>query len=261
MSIPDRPEDDRTAISPAASDGETPDSSGAAAPTIPVPDVGQDAARPAGRRGRRVLAGAALATGLAVGGAAVAAAVSTGGGTRAVDVVAPAAGLSAVGRPGDGAGHGPGGGIGGPGMRGALHGELTVPRTDGTGTQVVLVQSGTVTAVSKTSLSVKSTDGFTATYAITPITRVRVKGGTGSTLVTSGATVWVVSSSSHSALMVADRADGPRGRHGDGPRGRPGDADGDDAPPSAPSGGATSGSTSSSASGTALDAPGVTADR
>ncbi|MBC7639112.1 MAG: hypothetical protein H7231_04940, partial [Rhodoferax sp.] len=95
MSTPDRPEDDRTAISPAASAGETPDSSGAAAPTIPVPDVGQDAARRAGRRGRRVLAGAALATGLAVGGAAVAAAVSTGG-------------------------------IGGPGMRGALHGELTV---------------------------------------------------------------------------------------------------------------------------------------
>ncbi|MBC7639747.1 MAG: hypothetical protein H7231_08205, partial [Rhodoferax sp.] len=178
------------------------------------------------RRARRAPAGAALATGPAVGGAAVAAAVSTGG-------------------------------IGGPGMRGALHGELTVPEADGTGTQVVLVQSGTVTAVSKTSLSVKSTDGFTATYAITPSTRVRVKGGTGSTLVTSGATVWVVSSSSHSALMVADRAGGPRGRHGDGPRGRPGDADGDDAPPSAPSGGATSGS----ASGTALDAPGVTADR
>ena len=256
MSTPDRPEDDRTAISPDASVGETPDFSGAAAPTAPVPDVVPDAARPAGRRGRRVLAGAALATGLAVGGAAVAAAVSTDGGTRAVDVVASAAGLSAAGGLGGDAGHGPGGGIGGPGVRGALHGELTVPQAAGTGTQVVLVQRGTVTAVSKTSLSVKSTDGFTATYAITSSTRVRAKGGTGITGVKSGATVWVVSSSSHSALMVTDRAGGPRGRHGDGPRGGPGGAHGDHAPSGAPSGDVTPGSTS----GTALDAPGVTAD-
>ncbi len=266
MSTPDRPEDHWTAVPPAASAGETPDFSAATAPgapTTPGPDtagrdVVQDAVRPAGRRGRRVLAGAALATGLAVGGAAVAAAVTNDGGTRAVDA---SAGLSAAGGPGVDAGHGPGGGMGGPGVRGALHGELTVPQTDGTGTQVVLVQSGTVTAVSKTSLSVKSTDGFTATYAITSTTRVRTAGDAGITGVKSGATVWVVSSSSRSALMVADRTGGPRGMRGvpgmhDGrPGDRPGDADGDDAPSGTPSGGATSGSTS----GTALDAPGVTA--
>ena len=190
-SDPGRPEDDSTA------------------------DVQRDPRRRWGR-GRRVLAGAALATGLAVGGAAVAAAVSTGGSRQVAD-----AGTR---------------GFGGPGMRGTLHGELTVPQTDGTGTQVVLVQSGTVTAVSATSLSVKSTDGFTATYAITSTTRVRAKGGTGITGVASGATVWVVSSSSHSALMVADRAGGMRGMQG---RHGQHDADGDD---------------------TALDAPGATAD-
>ncbi len=256
MSTPDRPEDHWTPTPPAAPAGETPDFSAATAPGTAAPDVVQDAARPPGQRGRRVLSAAALATGLAVGGAAVAAAVSTDGGSRAVAAVAPAAGLSAAGGLADDGGHGPGG-LGGPGMRSALHGELTVPQTDGTGTQVVLVQSGTVTAVSKTSLSVRSTDGFTATYTITSATRVRAKGDTGITGVKSGATVWVVSSSSHSALMVADRAGGPKGMRGmPGRHDRPGDGDGDDAPSSTPSGSATSGSTS----GTALDAPGVAAD-
>jgi hypothetical protein len=43
-----------------------------------------------------------------------------------------------------------------------LHGEITVQGKDGVKT--VVVQRGTVTAVTSTSVSVKSTDGFTATW-------------------------------------------------------------------------------------------------
>ncbi|HEV7965427.1 MAG TPA: hypothetical protein VGP57_22975 [Actinoplanes sp.] len=43
-----------------------------------------------------------------------------------------------------------------------LHGEITVQGKDGVKT--IVVQRGTVTAVTPTSVSVKSTDGFTATW-------------------------------------------------------------------------------------------------
>jgi hypothetical protein len=43
-----------------------------------------------------------------------------------------------------------------------LHGEITVQGKDGVKT--IVVQRGTVTAVTSTSVSVKSTDGFTATW-------------------------------------------------------------------------------------------------
>lgn len=56
-------------------------------------------------------------------------------------------------------------------MRDVLHGTLTLK--NGTGTTVVDVQRGEVTAASATSVTVKSTDGFTATYAIGEDTVVR----------------------------------------------------------------------------------------
>lgn len=56
-------------------------------------------------------------------------------------------------------------------MRDVLHGSLTV-KTD-TGTKVVDVQRGEITAASATSVTVKSSDGFTATYAIGDSTVVR----------------------------------------------------------------------------------------
>lgn len=56
-------------------------------------------------------------------------------------------------------------------MRDVLHGSLTL-KTD-TGTKVVDVQRGEITAASATSVTVKSTDGFTATYAIGESTVVR----------------------------------------------------------------------------------------
>ncbi len=68
-----------------------------------------------------------------------------------------------------------GGGTGGGWSRGAggdmLHGDLTVQDT--TGTAVHRVQNGTVTAISATSITVASTDGYDSTYAITDTTVLR----------------------------------------------------------------------------------------
>ncbi len=167
------------------------------------------------RRRRQILAGAALATGLVVGGTAVAAATSNtatlertaGPGVQASQNGA-AAGLGAADGTRDGR-HGKG--MRG-GLHGALHGELTVPQADGTGTEVILVQRGAVTAVSSTSLSVKSTDGFTSTYKVSSSTRVRAGGGDTISAVKVGAQVHVVSTKDKAALMVGgERKHGPRG--------------------------------------------------
>ena len=50
------------------------------------------------------------------------------------------------------------------GGAGTLHGEIVVRTKDGTKT--VVVQRGTVTAVSATSITVRSTDGYTLTWAL-----------------------------------------------------------------------------------------------
>ena len=59
-------------------------------------------------------------------------------------------------------------GVGGFGemavIGGALHGEFVVP--DGTATVTERIQTGLVTAMSSTGLSVKSSDGFSATYVL-----------------------------------------------------------------------------------------------
>ncbi len=58
-------------------------------------------------------------------------------------------------------------GIGGP----ALHGEFVVKK-DGGGYQTIATQNGQVTAVSKDSITVKSEDGYSRTYAVTADTLV-----------------------------------------------------------------------------------------
>ncbi|MFL6118809.1 hypothetical protein [Actinophytocola sp.] len=64
---------------------------------------------------------------------------------------------------------GPGGGTGGPGggglMSQALHGEYVVSDGNG-GYATELMQNGAVTAVSATSITAKSDDGYTKTYTI-----------------------------------------------------------------------------------------------
>ena len=81
-----------------------------------------------------------------------------------------------MGGPGD---HGPGGpgdhGPGGPGDHGPmgdiLHGQAVIEQPDGT-IVTEQMQEGEVTAVSATSISLTSTDGFTATYVINGDTRL-----------------------------------------------------------------------------------------
>jgi hypothetical protein len=72
-----------------------------------------------------------------------------------------------------GRGHGPFGGklfglghFAGAGRFGGLHGEFTVKKPDGSGFQTWASQTGEVTAVSPSSLTVKSEDGFSRTYSV-----------------------------------------------------------------------------------------------
>jgi Domain of unknown function (DUF5666) len=56
--------------------------------------------------------------------------------------------------------------FGGFGRFGGLHGEFTVKKPDGSGYQTVATQTGEVTAVSPSSITVKSEDGFSRTYSV-----------------------------------------------------------------------------------------------
>ena len=61
------------------------------------------------------------------------------------------------------------GGFGGPGgfgRLGGLHGEFTIKKPDGSGYQTIATQTGEVTAVSPSSITVKSEDGFSRTYSV-----------------------------------------------------------------------------------------------
>jgi hypothetical protein len=78
----------------------------------------------------------------------------------------------------------------GPGFGGVLHGRVTVPKAGG-GYQTLDFQNGTVTKVSMASVTVKSADGFTATYTVTGQTIVGAQAaGIGS--VRDGNTVFVL---------------------------------------------------------------------
>jgi hypothetical protein len=58
------------------------------------------------------------------------------------------------------------GGFGHFGRGGPLHGEFTIRKPDGSGFQTMAVQTGEVTAVSPSSITVKSEDGFSRTYSV-----------------------------------------------------------------------------------------------
>lgn len=69
-----------------------------------------------------------------------------------------------------------GAGLGGLalGAAGVIHGQVTEPKSGG-GYQTVDIQLGTVTAVSSSSITVKSADGYTATYAVASSTEVNAQ--------------------------------------------------------------------------------------
>jgi hypothetical protein len=80
------------------------------------------------------------------------------------------------------------GGFGGFGRSGGLHGEFTIRKPDGNGFQTVATQTGEVTAVSPSSITVKSEDGFSRTYSVDENTLVG-SGRDGIGSVKTGATV------------------------------------------------------------------------
>lgn len=88
---------------------------------------------------------------------------------------------------------------------GMLHGQFVVAKPGG-GYQTVDVQDGQVTAVSTTSITVKSSDGFTKTYVVTASTTVDAqRGGIGSVKVGNQATVLAtVGGSTVTATNIAD---------------------------------------------------------
>lgn len=141
--------------------------------------------RPRSRERLLSLAGVAL---LAMGGGAgIAYAVGHSGGTPAADVASsaqsssPSTSPSASPAPKSGAKYphafrfGPGlGGLAFGGLGGAIHGQLTEPKSGG-GYQTVDVQRGSVTKVSSSSITVKSADGYTATYVVSSSTEVNAQ--------------------------------------------------------------------------------------
>ncbi|MEV4513993.1 DUF5666 domain-containing protein [Dactylosporangium sp. NPDC049525] len=114
--------------------------------------------------------------------AAVSAVIVVGGGVAVANAATSSAkqqGPGGYGRPGygGGPGGGPGGVPGAGGVRGgaelsrALHGEFVVK--DSSGKYVTQrLQSGTVTAVSATSITAKSEDGYESTFTVDATTKV-----------------------------------------------------------------------------------------
>ena len=79
-------------------------------------------------------------------------------------------------------------------LRNVLHGSYVVPRASG-GTATVDIQNGKVTTVSQSSITLKSSDGFTQTYAVTGSTTVGAqRDGIGSVKV--GDQAWVTATAS-----------------------------------------------------------------
>ncbi|MCR6483391.1 hypothetical protein M8542_11230 [Amycolatopsis sp. OK19-0408] len=143
--------------------------------------------KPGWSPGKKIAAGAVAVAIVAGGGAAIWAASSSS--SAATDTQA-----------------GPGGGMtGGPGGSGglaaALHGEYVA--SDGNGGYVTkLTQTGEVTALSATSLTAKSDDGFSKTYTITSAQ---------ATGLATGDTVTVVATESGDTATATSVTDGESG--------------------------------------------------
>jgi hypothetical protein len=109
--------------------------------------------------------------------------------------------------------HGPAGGprggfgrFGGPGIGGdVLHGEYVVPKNGG-GYETLDTQSGKVTDVSSTSITVQSDDGFSKTYVVTETTVVNSqRDGIGSVAKDDNVRVTaMVSGSTATAVNISD---------------------------------------------------------
>jgi hypothetical protein len=155
-----------------------------------------------------ILAGVAVAALLGGAGAALAATNSPAPASAPSAAAATPAPTPAPSGPPGAAGpgyHRFGGGFGFGGLFGALHGQLVVTKPGG-GYQTVDVQTGQVTAVSTTSITLKSADGFTKSYTVTSSTLVDAqRDGIGSVKVGNQATMQAtVSGSSATATSITD---------------------------------------------------------
>ena len=194
-------------------------------------DVIESTGRP--RRGRAMaLVGAGLIGGIVLAGYATANAQSpspsTGTESDSGTTTAPAPGM-----------RGPGGKHGGRGMGMGIHGEFVQPDPDGEGYQTIATQKGEVTAVSATSVTVKSEDGYSRTYVVDDDTLVNA-GNEGIADVATGddvRVVAIVTGETASAVRLDDATNVERldGRW----RGRPPAAEGTTTTPSATESSAT----------------------
>lgn len=172
-------------------------------PSTPEQPWGAEQPAPAQRpkwSGRKTAAAVAIAVVIAGGGgAAIWAATANDSGNR-------------PGGPGFGRYGGPGGGFGpnggqlrdfGPALSlaDALHGEFVV--ADGS---THLLQTGKVTAVSATSISVTSTDGYAKTYGINSSTRIDGGQSTVDTIKSGDEVTVIAKQTDLSAITVTDRA-------------------------------------------------------
>lgn len=174
-------------------------------------DLGLIRSRPIGPMSLRswsrrpyVLAGVAVVALLGGAGAALAA-TNAGTAGRSPSAVTASPAPSPAQQPAPGAGRRLGFGLAMGGVFGALHGQLVVPRSGG-GYQTVDVQDGQVTAVSATSITLKSADGFTKSYAVASSTIVDAqRDGIGSVKVGNQAAVLAaVSGSTVTATSITD---------------------------------------------------------
>ncbi len=106
----------------------------------------------------------------------------------------------------------------------ALHGEFVTAK-DGGGYETIATQKGEVTAVSASSITVKSVDGYTKTYTVNSDTKVNRDGKIAD--ITTGETIRIratVSDGTATATMISDNTDRRQGGRGNGSK--PGDKEG-----------------------------------
>jgi hypothetical protein len=152
-----------------------------------------------------LFAGAGVAMAATSNGSAPAAAAATTTPSPAPSLPGRVPGVG----PGHRAGDWPGGGFrpGGAGMAGfgAVHGQFVVAKPGG-GYQTVDMQRGSVTAVTGSSVTVKSSDGFVKTYQVPAAARVNSQRN-GTSSIRKGNQVMVVATVSGSTATAANILD------------------------------------------------------
>jgi hypothetical protein len=161
------------------------------------------------RRVGRVVAAVGVAGAAAAAGTIGLAAAQSTSTTTPPASTSPPSSTAPGGGPHGGPGGGPGGGFGrfgGPGIGGdVVHGEFVVPKSGG-GYETLDTQTGKVTDVSSTAITVQSDDGFSKTYVVTETTVVNSqRDGIGS--VAKDDTVRVTATVSGSTATAVDITD------------------------------------------------------